>query len=215
MHKTRWVIHDRKKFGLLMGELKDLVDGLHSVTTPLVSIAQLESAMKHAIRSIKDVETLAYVTEVTENEYPSLSVAASTKADAASVASPPWQDIAVWAADVGAEKESEADTMEEIESMGVRELKHLLLQMKMNKTQLLGEQWRTTNDLHQSNDDKKPKVTSQEELGDQCGTSELASLSKVKPILMFLDAYNRCYKLPFEVCAKWGVSTFHPACKLY
>lgn len=43
LYKTQWVVHDRKKFSLLMIELQELVDGLQDITGPLVNLTQLES----------------------------------------------------------------------------------------------------------------------------------------------------------------------------
>ena len=127
LHKTRWVVYDRKKFSLLMIELKELVDGLQDITEPLFSVTKLGSMMRKVIRSIRDVDTLTLVSEVTKEDHPSLSVAASAKAETVSMPASTRRDIAGWTNEVHVHDGVQVDITEEIEGMDITELKARLL----------------------------------------------------------------------------------------
>lgn len=64
LQKTQRLIGDHKKFGVLIGEIRDMIDGLRHITEDLVTVAQQEHTIKNAVRNIEDVETLNLVAEV-------------------------------------------------------------------------------------------------------------------------------------------------------
>jgi hypothetical protein len=286
LHKTRWVVYDRKKFSLLMIELKELVDGLQDITGPLVSVAKLGSMMRKAIRSIRDVDTLTLVSEVTKDDHPNLSVAASAKAETVSMPASTWRDIASWTNAVHVHDGLQVDITEEIEGMDITELKARLLRdsleqqhrehdyhpppkesptygrpfdnqylsMSVNpmfrpetteRVPYYAPYQRTAWSQDQGQDHiATPGNLSQQQLYDlhayklklevsaleeaarkaaarEAATKEAAATKKVSteekipakeaPII-FHDAYQRSYKLPFHLCEKWRVS---PKSSLY
>ena len=270
LHKTRWVVNDRKKFGFLLVELKDLVDGLQDITERLISITRLESMMRKAIRSIKNVDTLTLVSEVTQEDHPDLSVAASNKAETVSMPASTWQEIANWTKGVRVSDDAQVDIAEELEGMGITELKervlrnHLEQQHKRQENSPPPQEHSTYEgpfdsqypNMPASNQMPRPGMPEQApqhaayqrpqdqvqertvpaynlspqqmyelhafrlqleaSAADEAAMYAAAYASKKKESagvehlgkkapVMFHDAYQRSYKLPFELCAKWRV----------
>lgn len=90
----RWVIHDRKKFGGLVAEIKDLMNSLQGLTSPTGPLQQQATKLSRIITDIKDIETLSMIAEVCSEDHPELADVASTRADTLSFASsigPKWQ----------------------------------------------------------------------------------------------------------------------------
>ena len=119
--KTKWVIQDRKKFDCLIGEVKDLVDGLQDITSTLSSIARQEGMMRRRIQTIDEVEILTLVSDVCEVDHPDISDAASVKIDILSMSSTQKRRIEDWAATI--DDSSNTDSSD-IETMSITELKH-------------------------------------------------------------------------------------------
>jgi Prion-inhibition and propagation len=93
---TRWVIHDRKRFTLLIKEAKDLIDGVQDMTKNLASKRQQERVMTSRIITIHDQETLSMISEVCDSDHPAFSDAASCRHDALSMAPSRQQEVSNW-----------------------------------------------------------------------------------------------------------------------
>jgi Prion-inhibition and propagation len=74
VQKTRWLIHDHKKFKALISDIKDFVDGLQNITKELSPKPFQESAIRRRIGLIEDVATLEVVAEVCETDQWSLGL---------------------------------------------------------------------------------------------------------------------------------------------
>jgi hypothetical protein len=122
--KTRWVIHDRKKFVDLITEAREFIDSLQNITEPLHTAAQQENTIKRGVQYINNVETLNLVAEVCEVDHPAIFNAASEKSTVLSLTSLRQRDIEQWSSDVVAGPEAE---VAELESLTVTELKHRVL----------------------------------------------------------------------------------------
>jgi Prion-inhibition and propagation len=129
--KASWVIYDRSKFESLICEAKTLIDGLQDITRNLQSRAVQQDRMSSRIRRINDVRALDWISEVCEVDYPELSDAASTEADALSENRTRLRDVQEWKDRVRLEKlDEESDTssvettIAALEDMTVTELKH-------------------------------------------------------------------------------------------
>ena len=130
IQKFIWVIHDRKKFGILVAEIKDLVDSLQGITTPSVPIARQQRKIKERIIDIHDAETLSLIAEVCSEDHPDITDVASAKADTISLASTHQRHMAAWIEDVqGAQAEQDPRMSPDIESLTVAELKQKLLEV--------------------------------------------------------------------------------------
>lgn len=129
-----WVIHDRKKFGALVAEIKDLIDSLQGITSPSVPVARQAGIMRRKIASIRDAETLSLIAEVCSEDHPDIADAASTKADTMSLASTHNRRVVAWTESI---EEADIETGErmspDLESLTVTELKHKLLSMIQEK----------------------------------------------------------------------------------
>ena len=125
-----WVIHDRKKFGGLVAEIKELIDSLQGITSPCVPLADQTGVMRHKIVKINDSETLSLIADVCSEDHRDISEAASTKADTMSMASTDRQTVAAWTEDVHEPLlEVEQISIPDLESLTVTELKHKLFEM--------------------------------------------------------------------------------------
>ena len=125
-----WVVHDRKKFGGLVKEIKDLVDSLHGITNSCVPVSQQAGTIKRKITNISDAETLSLIAEVCSEDHPDIADAASTRADTISLASTHQRHVAVWAESVHLAQVDEAERMSpDLESLTVTELKHKVLEL--------------------------------------------------------------------------------------
>lgn len=122
------MIHDRQKFGFLIAEVKDLINGLQDITNSLVAVADQRGIMRKGIGNIKSVETLGLVAEVCENDHPDLSEAASMRADTISMATTTRQGIATWTESLNIGEDIDSGSAD-LESLTVTELKHRLWQL--------------------------------------------------------------------------------------
>ena len=64
---TRWAIHDGPRFEVMIGRLKDFVDGLESVTTSLGLLAQQQARLREEIDSVSDVQSLQLLRDSSSN----------------------------------------------------------------------------------------------------------------------------------------------------
>ena len=127
VQKFTWVIHDRKKFDRLVVVIKDLIDGLHCITSTFTPVAQQEERMTRRVSDIQDAETLSQIAEVCSEDYPNVANVASTKAETISFASAHLPHVADWVEDVQAgQGDNEEDSLPDIESMTITELKRML-----------------------------------------------------------------------------------------
>lgn len=130
MQNIIWVIHDRKKFGALVTEVKDLVDSLQGITSPSVPVARQAGTMRRKIVNIRDAETLSLIAEVCSEDHPDIADAASTKADTMSLASTHQRYVVAWTESVQeVQVEAKERMSPDLESLTVTELKHKLLEM--------------------------------------------------------------------------------------
>ncbi|KAF2785724.1 hypothetical protein K505DRAFT_290850 [Melanomma pulvis-pyrius CBS 109.77] len=130
--KVVWVIHDRKKFGALVAEIKYLVDSLQGITSPCVPIVQQAGTIRRKIVEITDPETLSLIADVCSDDHPDIADAASTRADTISMVSSERRYVAAWAEHTDAsQREMETGRMSpDVDSMTVTELKHLVLKVR-------------------------------------------------------------------------------------
>ncbi|KAF2465750.1 uncharacterized protein BDR25DRAFT_306531 [Lindgomyces ingoldianus] len=94
--KVRWAIHDRKKFDVLIRELKELVDGLQSITESIFAASRQGGMLRFGIQQIKNLDTLEVVSAACEVDYPDISEAATVKLDVMTVGTSQRQDILDW-----------------------------------------------------------------------------------------------------------------------
>jgi hypothetical protein len=127
LQKTYWVIHDRKKFEVLIQEAKLLIDGLQDITKDLASLRWQDQMIRSRILTINDSETLDMVAEVCEIDHPAISDAASTRAETISMTTTVHRGISEWTQEIedeDADENPDAMTIEAMESLTVTELKH-------------------------------------------------------------------------------------------
>lgn len=105
-----------------------MIDGLQDITKDIASLAGQDRIMRSSITTINDVETLGIVAEVCEKDHPRLSNATSTKADAISLPTTFKRDISDWA-DTAEDSDSDAETVDAIESWTATEMKHKLFSL--------------------------------------------------------------------------------------
>ena len=122
--RTRWVVHDRKRFTTLLAELKAFIDGLQDITLPFLSKTHQENTIRCNLQHIDDVETLDLVAEVCEIDHPNISDAASERSTIMSLAPLRQRDIEQWTSSVVTGPEAE---LVELESLTVTELKHRMV----------------------------------------------------------------------------------------
>lgn len=83
--KLRWVVSDQTKFGQLLADLKDLIDGLEAVTRALPNVKEISLKMKTSISSINDPGTLESIEKACSDTHENLAETASTKLDLLSI----------------------------------------------------------------------------------------------------------------------------------
>jgi len=120
---ARWAIHDRKEFSALIAEAKTLIDGLQDITQTLSTAAFQKGLISNRIRHIRDTNTLQLVVDVTQNEYPDISDAASGVSDVLTMSTDRQLAIENWADEVDT---TSNDEIADLESMTVTELKSKL-----------------------------------------------------------------------------------------
>lgn len=121
--KAQWLVQDRKKFLTLVGEVRDLVDGLQDMTKSIFSQSRLTQIVSHRVQQIDQIETLQLVSEVCEEEYPVLSDAASMKIDVLSMPQTQLDEIERWKDDV---QDMGNPRSAELENLTVTEMQHRL-----------------------------------------------------------------------------------------
>jgi hypothetical protein len=126
LHKTLWVIHDRKKFDNLVKEVQDLTDGLRAITKGLAGTEKQEEDIGSRIMSIRDMGTLETVADVCSGVHPQIAYAASTKADSMSVDATEKLNVAAWLSEIESE-EPDGISAEHLENLTMTELKNLIL----------------------------------------------------------------------------------------
>lgn len=129
LQKTYWVIHDRKKFEMLIQEAKTLIDGLQDITKDLASLTRQDQMIRSRILTINDSETLDMVAEVCEVDHPTISDAASTRAETVSMTTTVHRGISEWTQemeDEDVDEDPDTVTIEAMESLTLTELKHKL-----------------------------------------------------------------------------------------
>lgn len=132
LQKVSWVIQDRKKFALLVKEIKDLIDSLQGITSTSASVPKQDGTMKRKLVGINDIETLSLIAEVCSEDHPDLADAVSTKADTISVVSTYYQRIAHWAdniQEIQPPVQIAERTVPDLESLTVTDLKHQVFQL--------------------------------------------------------------------------------------
>ena len=122
--KTKWIIHDRKKFIELVAEVRAFVDGLQNLTQSLYPAVRQESTIRRCVQQISDVETLDLIADVCEFDHPTIADAASERSTIISSAPLHPLDIEQWTSDVVPGPESE---LLELEALTTTELKHRML----------------------------------------------------------------------------------------
>ena len=129
-----WVIHDRKKFGALVADIKDLVDSLQGITSPSIPVARLERKMRRRIVDIRDSETLSLIAEVCSEDHPGIADVASTKADTMSLGSSQRRNMVSWIENIQADQGNKEVRMSpDLDSLTVAELKQKLLEMMQER----------------------------------------------------------------------------------
>ncbi|EGU86606.1 hypothetical protein FOPG_17233 [Fusarium oxysporum f. sp. conglutinans race 2 54008] len=126
LRKSKWVIRDRKKFLVLISEVRGLIDSLENITNDLSSRARLEESLRNRINEIANVDTLLMIASVWKGSHPRLASAASNKAESISMSSGKQNYISEWQISVGDEA-SEETVIAKIEDLTVTELKHSIV----------------------------------------------------------------------------------------
>ena len=63
--KTRWAIHDRIKFGILVDDLRGFIDSLKDITDSMITRTLQQRAIAEELESLPDLKTLRLVKEAT------------------------------------------------------------------------------------------------------------------------------------------------------
>lgn len=126
LRKSKWVVRDRKKFRLLIEEVRGLVDSLCSVTTELSSKSRMEEVLRSRIKAIPDIETLLMIATAWKESYPRIASAASTQAESLSMSSGRQGAIFEWQTMVASEA-SEGTLIQDLEDLTITELKHSVI----------------------------------------------------------------------------------------
>jgi hypothetical protein len=77
--KLRWAIHDKKKFGVLLADLKELVEQLRDITKSVADLERQRQALKTEVLSVSDVHSLEVLEDATREDDPELSEVASQR----------------------------------------------------------------------------------------------------------------------------------------
>ena len=126
LKKTKWFIRDRKKFLVLVSELRSLIDSLENITNDLSTKARLEEFLRIRINGIANVDTLLGIASVWKDSHPRVASAASTKADSISTTSERYESISIWQTAVDSEASGD-DIIADVEDLTITELKHSVI----------------------------------------------------------------------------------------
>jgi hypothetical protein len=120
---VNWAIRDRKKFLILVSDIRCLVDSLEKITSDLSSTARLEEVLRMRINGITNADTLLGIAKVWKDSHPRVASAASTRADSISMSSGKYEVISQWQNSV--DSEASGDTLiGDVEDLTITELKH-------------------------------------------------------------------------------------------
>lgn len=129
LKKAKWVIHDRKKFHILISEVRSLIDCVEKITNNLSSSARLEEILRIRIGGITNIDTLLGIASVWRGSHPRVASTASTKAESISIFSGRYNFISQWQDSV--DSEASGDTLiADVEDLTITELKHFVLSSK-------------------------------------------------------------------------------------
>lgn len=98
--KTKWIIRDRKKFAVLIADVRNLVNGLQDITKDLQGTIKLEDALRKRVESIIDASTLMNIASAWKDSHPHIASAASTRAESLSCTSENASRVNEWRAHV-------------------------------------------------------------------------------------------------------------------
>ncbi|KAF4337522.1 small s [Fusarium beomiforme] len=119
--KCKWIIRDRKKFKLLLSDVRGYNDRLKEITNILLSSARSDDLLSGLMNGITDVDTLRAVGSAWQETHPRVASVASTRAEIISVSS----KIPQSSSDDGVVVDTR---IAELENMTPTELRHLILQ---------------------------------------------------------------------------------------
>ncbi len=128
LQKAKWAIHDHKKFVSLITELQTFIDGLKQITEPINSVSRQSDLIIKAIKGISDVRTHLLLADACREDYPEISEISSRASEIASMLTDDIETINQWKLTVEAANATD-QTVGELESMTVTELKHRVLQL--------------------------------------------------------------------------------------
>ncbi|KAI0004387.1 prion-inhibition and propagation-domain-containing protein [Xylariaceae sp. FL0662B] len=130
--KTRWAIRDRKKFTLLIREVRCLITNLEDVTRELSNTARQGQSIRTRIRPIEDTDTLNETTRACETSHPGIAAAASFQADYISMSSGRLRDISDWQAHIPTDEYQDM-SLGSLENLTITELKHSIIQLMQDQ----------------------------------------------------------------------------------
>lgn len=146
LRKTSWIIRDRKKFIILIVEVRGLIDALQGITNGLLNTTRLEETLSRRINQILDPYALRAIASVWKTSHPSVASAASTAAQSVSLQSDcEKEDICEWRSHVDTES-SDSQSMADLEDLGITELKHTAFKRMRENMTLTTNLERTLND---------------------------------------------------------------------
>ncbi|OIW26660.1 hypothetical protein CONLIGDRAFT_672180 [Coniochaeta ligniaria NRRL 30616] len=135
LQKTRWVVHDEKRFRDLVQEVKDLISGLQDITKDLASTNKLEGDIGERIMSIRDVSTLEMVADVCEEPHPYITHVALTTADSVSIAATERLNVEAWVSQIESD-ESDGLSVGHLDDLTVTDLKYLILRNQQERSRI-------------------------------------------------------------------------------
>lgn len=94
--RTRWAIRDRGKFGVLVDDLRQLIDGLREVTSSSTSGAQERNAIAEELESLPDLVALKLVRDASANVHQDWSDSATEIIEMSVVGREDRHDVLEW-----------------------------------------------------------------------------------------------------------------------
>ncbi|KAJ2966693.1 hypothetical protein NQ176_g10029 [Zarea fungicola] len=123
LHKTKWIIRDRAKFSVLVGDVRTLVDGLQDITKEITSATRLDDALQKRIDSILDASALLNIASAWKDSHPRISSSASTRAESLSCVSENAKRVIEWRAGVRKDTDNSTEAAD-IESLPSSQVNH-------------------------------------------------------------------------------------------